>query len=70
MILMLFLLQPNLAQAISELNVQFDLVSCQFSLHYSFETEARARHYIGNLSKRLKPGGYFVGTIPNANWIV
>jgi mRNA (guanine-N7-)-methyltransferase len=61
---------PNLAQAISELNVQFDLVSCQFSLHYSFETEARARHYIGNLSKCLKPGGYFVGTIPNANWIV
>ncbi|SPQ93287.1 unnamed protein product (mitochondrion) [Plasmodiophora brassicae] len=50
--------------------IQFDAVSCQFSLHYSFETEARARRMIENVSRRLKPGGHFYGTCPDANVIV
>lgn len=48
----------------------FDFVSCQFALHYSFETEARARGLLLNISERLKPHGYFICTVPNANWIV
>jgi mRNA (guanine-N7-)-methyltransferase len=48
----------------------FDLVSCQFALHYSFETEEKARGLMHNISSRLKPGGIFVGTIPNANLLV
>ncbi|KAJ3159971.1 mRNA cap guanine-N7 methyltransferase [Geranomyces michiganensis] len=48
----------------------FDLVSCQFALHYSFETEDKARIGLTNITKNLKPGGMFIGTIPDANWIV
>jgi len=48
----------------------FDMASCQFALHYSFENEARARKLLENVSTRLKVGGTFVGTIPNSNWIV
>ncbi|KAI8927961.1 guanine-N(7)-methyltransferase domain-containing protein [Entophlyctis helioformis] len=47
----------------------FDLISIQFSLHYSFETEERARQAILNVASHLQPGGHFIGTIPNANWI-
>jgi len=47
-----------------------DLVSCQFSLHYAFESEARARMMLRNVATKLKPGGFFIGTIPDANLIV
>jgi len=45
-------------------------VSCQFALHYSFESEQKARQLIANVANRLKPGGHFIGTIPDACWIV
>ena len=46
-------------------NIQFDFVSCQFALHYAFESEERARRALENITDRLKPGGHFVGTIIN-----
>lgn len=46
-------------------DVQFTLVSCQFALHYAFESEARARQFLANVASRLLPGGYFVGTTTN-----
>lgn len=48
----------------------FDVCSCQFALHYSFQSEARARQALINVSELLAPGGYFIGTIPDANVIV
>jgi mRNA (guanine-N7-)-methyltransferase len=48
----------------------FDFVSCQFALHYAFETEARARALVHNAASRLRPGGHFVCTVPNAHLIV
>jgi mRNA (guanine-N7-)-methyltransferase len=48
----------------------FDVVSCQFAYHYSWESEAKARMGLQNISKALKPGGHFLATTPNANWIV
>lgn len=48
----------------------FDLVNCQFALHYSFEDEERAKGLLRNVSHRLKPGGWFIGTIPSAGWIM
>jgi mRNA (guanine-N7-)-methyltransferase len=51
-------------------DVMFDFVSCQFSLHYCFENEARARMMLLNCSERLKVGGHFVGTLPDANVLV
>ncbi|KAF9571781.1 mRNA cap guanine-N7 methyltransferase [Mortierella alpina] len=48
----------------------FDMVSMQFCLHYSFETETKARMMLHNVTSQLKPGGVFIGTIPDAYWIV
>ncbi|VVD02363.1 mRNA cap guanine-N7 methyltransferase [Leptidea sinapis] len=51
-------------------SIRFDLVSCQFGFHYSFESLTQARRMLMNISECLRPGGYFIGTIPNANEIV
>ncbi|KAF2316983.1 hypothetical protein P3X46_022665 [Hevea brasiliensis] len=48
----------------------FDICSCQFALHYSWSTEARARRALANVSALLRPGGIFIGTMPDANVIV
>ena len=51
-------------------NTQFDIVSCQFALHYSFESYDQLKVMLQNVSDNLKVGGYFVGTIPNSNEIM
>ncbi|CAL9078307.1 unnamed protein product [Musa textilis] len=48
----------------------FDICSCQFALHYSWSTEARARQALANVSALLRPGGTFIGTMPDANVII
>ncbi|CAI5475468.1 unnamed protein product [Closterium sp. Yama58-4] len=48
----------------------FDICSTQFALHYSFETEQRARCGLRNIAALLRPGGMFIGTIPDANVLV
>lgn len=48
----------------------FDICSCQFALHYSWASEDKARIALQNVSAVLKPGGYFIGTMPDANVIV
>eukprot|EP01018_Ginkgo_biloba_P010759 Gb_30863 [translate_table: standard] len=48
----------------------FDICSCQFALHYSWSTEERARRALANVSALLRPGGIFIGTMPDANVIV
>ena len=46
--------------------VHLDFVSCQFAFHYSFESLEQAECMLKNASECLKPGGYFIGTIPDA----
>ncbi|OAY74983.1 mRNA cap guanine-N7 methyltransferase 1 [Ananas comosus] len=48
----------------------FDICSCQFAMHYSWSTEARARRALANISALLRPGGTFIGTMPDANVII
>lgn len=48
----------------------FDLVSCQFAMHYSFVDEPSARTFLKNAVGMLKPGGVFVGTLPDADRIM
>ncbi|KAJ8436248.1 hypothetical protein Cgig2_023423 [Carnegiea gigantea] len=48
----------------------FDICSCQFAMHYSWSTEARARRALANISALLRPGGILIGTMPDANVIV
>jgi mRNA (guanine-N7-)-methyltransferase len=50
--------------------LQFDLVSCQFAMHYHFENETRVRAFLKNVTERLNDGGYFIGTIIDANVLV
>ncbi|KAI0241378.1 mRNA cap guanine-N7 methyltransferase [Lamellibrachia satsuma] len=48
----------------------FDLVSCQFSFHYGFESHQQAKQMIQNACECLRPGGYFLGTTPDSNELV
>jgi len=48
----------------------FECISCQFALHYMFETESRALALFSNISGRLAPGGVFLGTIPDAGVLI
>jgi mRNA (guanine-N7-)-methyltransferase len=48
----------------------YDVVSCQFALHYAFETEALARQTLRNVSRVLKRRGPFLITVPNADRIL
>ncbi|KAM9738130.1 mRNA cap guanine-N(7) methyltransferase isoform 2-T2 [Menidia menidia] len=48
----------------------FDICSCQFVYHYSFESEQKADMMLRNACERLKPGGFFIGTTPDAYELV
>ncbi|KAF8201516.1 mRNA capping enzyme [Pholiota molesta] len=48
----------------------FDVVSMQFCMHYAFETVQKARCMLDNVSRYLRPGGVFIGTIPNADLLL
>lgn len=48
----------------------FDVVSMQFCMHYAFETAEKARCMLKNVSQWLRKGGVFVGTIPNADYLL
>ncbi|KAL5533036.1 ABD1 [Sanghuangporus sanghuang] len=43
----------------------FDVVSMQFCMHYAFESVQKARVMLENVTRWLRKGGRFVGTIPN-----
>ncbi|KAF5386724.1 hypothetical protein D9615_001830 [Tricholomella constricta] len=45
----------------------FDVVSMQFCMHYAFETEQKTRCMLENVSRYLRRGGVFIGTVPNAD---
>lgn len=53
-------------RTITDKNVKFkesfDIVSCQFSLHYFFENDKMIKNALKNISDALKIGGYFIGT--------
>lgn len=62
----------SLSEAFSpaKLAQPFDVVSMQFCMHYAFETVQKARIMLENVSRWLRPGGIFVGTIPNSDQLL
>lgn len=48
----------------------FDLISCQFSLHYMFYSKESVQNLFRNLTYKLVNQGYVIMTIPDANVIV
>src|ERR1700722_7750007 len=53
-----------------KLEQPFDVVSMQFCMHYAFETSQKARCMLKNVTQWLRPGGTFIGTIPNAEQLL
>ncbi|KAJ9605349.1 mRNA cap guanine-N7 methyltransferase [Cladophialophora chaetospira] len=45
----------------------FDIVSCMFAMHYSFESEEKVQMMLRNVAGSLKKGGRFIGTVPNSD---
>lgn len=41
---------------------KFDVVSCQFAVHYFFESERKLDAFLYNVDMHLKDGGQFIGT--------
>lgn len=62
--------KDNLRSKYHNPELQFDLVSCQFAFHYCFESLPQAECMIRNAAECLKPGGFFIGTTPDALEIV
>lgn len=48
-----------------ELEEKFHIASCQFSLHYSFETYDKALRYLSNASRNIMNKGIFFGSYPD-----
>lgn len=46
-----------------------DVVSCQFALHYAFDSKERLATTLSNVSMALKPGGKFFGTVPSSYYL-
>ncbi|XP_026878711.2 mRNA cap guanine-N7 methyltransferase [Electrophorus electricus] len=59
-----------LSEKLSDPKLRFDVCSCQFVYHYSFESEAQADTMLRNACERLRPGGFFIGTTPDAYELV
>jgi len=48
----------------------FQILSCQFAMHYFFQSEISLRNVLSLFSQFLKQGGYFIGTCINGSEIV
>ncbi|CAM9147839.1 unnamed protein product [Choristocarpus tenellus] len=48
----------------------FDVVSMQFALHYMAQTEERMRHFLHQVSRRLRHNGIFVATTMDSRVLV
>jgi len=48
----------------------FQIISCQFALHYFFDDETSIRNVLKVVSQNLRTGGYFIGTTMNKQAIL
>lgn len=62
------ILEPKFPGIIQNL-FPVECVTIQFALHYAFESEKKVRTVLKNISKSLKPGGIFIGTVPSYDCI-
>jgi mRNA (guanine-N7-)-methyltransferase len=49
---------------------QFDFAQCQFAIHYAFDSEQHVRRALQNVTERLKPGAFFVGTTTDSRVLI
>jgi mRNA (guanine-N7-)-methyltransferase len=48
----------------------FDIVSCQFAIHYAFVDEQTARTFVQNVAYALRVGGSFIIKVPDEEYLV
>lgn len=53
-----------------DLKKKFDVVTAQFSFHYCFAKEKYLDITLNNIDRHLRPGGYFMMTIPSKKEIL
>lgn len=53
---------PFVKQYIGQVKTGFDVVNCQFAIHYFFENAEILDTFCKNINSVLKVGGYFIGT--------
>lgn len=63
-------LQVRLRDVYTNPGMRFNITSCQFSLHYCFESLEQAQMMLRNLCENLRPGGFFIGTTVDSNELV
>lgn len=56
------ILGVNVYKQYGRYNEGFNVVSCQFAMHYFFKNEATLLEFIKNVSQMCSVGGYFIGT--------
>lgn len=49
---------------------KFDVASCQFAMHYMFQTSKKASHFFAEISRHLAKGGVFVATTIDSRVVV
>jgi len=49
--------------------IQFNIISCQFAIHYYFSNLYKIVNLITDVSSKLTKGGVFIGTVPEGNEI-
>jgi len=54
--------ESSLTKFYNKINKKFNLVSCQFAIHYMFENENTLDNVVKNIDMLLKDDGYFFGT--------
>ena len=48
----------------------YDVVTCMFALQYFFESRESARRLLQTIATALRPGGWFVGVVPDGDAVL
>jgi len=60
-------LQESLRSKLKDPSTALDITSCQFVIHYTFESASQAEQMVRNACESLREGGYFIGTTVNSD---
>ena len=50
--------------------IVFDIASCQMSIHYMFEKQEKLEAFFQNVTDRLEPGCFFIGTTVDSDEVL
>lgn len=54
----------------TQISTEFDVVSCQFAIHYLFESHETLCNFVGFVAQALRSGGRFIGTFLDADRVL